>query len=108
MSRRSTDNASVVHAAQLQKELQHLKEVSVAANIADNAEASGAEAAPNAPSFDSLSGTEKAVAYLGVHPDHWKPISFMNNKHYDALKTANVLDADLARRIDAYRVVASQ
>ena len=30
----------------------------------------------------------------------------MNNKHYDSLMKSNALDDNLARRIEAYRVVA--
>jgi len=32
---------------------------------------------------------------------------FMNNAHYEQLMKSNALDGDLARRIDAYRVVAA-
>ena len=37
----------------------------------------------------------------------WKPIGFMNNAHYDQLMKTNALDDNLARRIEAYRNVAS-
>jgi len=57
--------------------------------------------------FDQLSPTEQSAASLGVNPSSWKPISFLNNKHYDALIKANMLDDSLARRIEAYRAVAS-
>ena len=32
----------------------------------------------------------------------------MNNAHYDTLLKSNALDADLARRIEAFRHVAAQ
>jgi len=35
-----------------------------------------------------------------------KPISFLNNAHFEALLANNQLDDDLARRITAYSVVA--
>lgn len=97
----------VSHAEQLQKELAELKESAVAANLADNSATEGAEASANAPSFDALSATEKSAASLGVAPDSWKPIGFMNNAHFDSLLKSNSLDDNLARRIEAYRVVAS-
>tara|TARA_B110000902_G_C13714068_1_gene362473 strand:- start:28 stop:351 length:324 start_codon:yes stop_codon:yes gene_type:complete len=105
MSRRVAPSGSPPHVEQLQKELGQLKEAAIAANVADNAAAAGAETA--APSFDSLSGTEKSAASLGIHPEAWRPIGFMNNAHYEQLMKSNALDGDLARRIDAYRVVAA-
>ena len=107
MSVRKATSGPPPHVEQLQKELGQLKDAAIAANITDNAAAQGAEAAPNAPSFDQLSGTEKSAASLGVHPDSWKPIGFMNNAHFDTLMKSNALDETLARRIEAYRVVAS-
>ena len=106
MSTRRTVDVAQPHVAALQKELGDLKEAAIAANVSDNLSAAGAEAAPNAPSFDQLSGVEKSAASLGVHPEAWKPISFLNNGHYDNLVKSNALDGDLARRIEAYRVVA--
>ncbi len=66
-----------------------------------NAPLSESAANPDAlPSFDSLSPVEQAAGSLGVHPDEWKPIAFMNNGHFDALMKANALDSTLARRIE--------
>ncbi len=62
------------HADQLKKELDQLKEAAIQANIADSAPAEGAEATPNAPSFDALSPVEKSAASLGVAPESWKPM----------------------------------
>lgn len=106
MSVRRASSGPAPHVEQLQKELGDLKEAAVAANVADNLSAEGAQTTENAPSFDQLSGTEKSAASLGVHPEAWKPIGFMNNAHYDQLMKSNALDDNLARRIDAYRVVA--
>ena len=47
--------------------------------------------------FDQLSRTEQAAGSLGVHPEAWKPIKFMNDAHYDSLKKSNALDDDLAQ-----------
>lgn len=74
MSVRRAPTGPAANATQLQKELADLKQTAIEANIADSVAASGAEAAPNATSFDQLSGTEKSAASLGVHPESWKPI----------------------------------
>ena len=66
--RRGPAGAVPAHVQQLQKELCGLKSSAIAANVADNAATASAEAAPNAPSFDQLSSTEKSAAALGVHP----------------------------------------
>lgn len=58
--------------------------------------------------FDQMTSTEQAAGSLGVHPEAWKPIHFMNAAHYDHLKKSNALDEDLARRIEAFRSVAAQ
>ena len=98
--RRPAENGCAPHVAQLQKDLGELKQASIAAHIANNLETSGVEAAASTPSFDSLSHTEKSAASLGVHPEAWKPIGFLNNAHYDQLMKSNALDDDLARRIE--------
>lgn len=59
------------------------------------------------PDFESLSPTEKSCAALGVDPDAYRPISFLNEGHYRQLIAANALDNDLARRIAAYSSVAA-
>ena len=48
----------------------------------------------------------EAAASLGVHPEAWKPIKFMNNAHYDTLIKSNALEPNLARRIEAFKAVA--
>ena len=107
MSRRPANNGPAPHVAELQKELGQLKEAAIAANVADNVAAESAETTTPTPHFDQLNQTEKSAASLGVHPEAWKPIGFMNNAHFDQLMKSNALDGDLARRIEAYRVVAS-
>jgi hypothetical protein len=76
MSTRRVTVAAPSNADALQKELHDLKSVSSPA--ADGVSAAGAEATTTAPSFDSLSGVEKSAASLGVHPESWRPIGFMN------------------------------
>tara|TARA_Y100000591_G_C21838703_1_gene704240 strand:+ start:2125 stop:2427 length:303 start_codon:yes stop_codon:yes gene_type:complete len=59
------------------------------------------------PSFDSLTPVEQAAGSLGVSPNEWKPIAFMNNAHFEALVKANALEANLVRRIEAFKQVAN-
>lgn len=54
-----------------------------------------------------LTSTEIAAASLGVEPETWKPLSFMNASHYTTLIKSNALSDTLARRLEAYKVVAS-
>lgn len=57
--------------------------------------------------FDQLTPTEQSAASLGVSPTAWKPISFLNNGHYTQMLNANMLDDELARRIEAFKTVAT-
>ena len=66
-----------------------------------------ASAAADSHAFDGLSPVEQSAASLGVSPESWKPIAFLNNAHYQQLISANMLDDDLARRIEAFRQVAA-
>jgi len=61
----------------------------------------------SALAFEGLSTTEQSAASLGVHPDAFRPIEFMNTAHLATLYKENVVSDLLARRIEAYRVVAS-
>jgi len=56
--------------------------------------------------FDDLTETEKSAAMIGVSPDDWKPIGFMNTQHYKTLLQNNALDGNLAQGIEAYKQVA--
>ena len=53
-----------------------------------------------------LTTTEVAAASLGVEPNAWKPLAFMNTSHYDSLIKNNALSDTLARRLEAYKTVA--
>jgi hypothetical protein len=115
-SRRPADSGpQSVDAQRLRSELEALKCQSAAVEAAGAyaeqglpSPASQATAAlEGVPQFDQLTGTEQAAGSLGVHPDAWRPIKFMNNGHYDSLKKNNALDDDLARRIEAYRQVSA-
>ena len=58
--------------------------------------------------WESLSEVEKSAASIGVSPDAWKPISFMNNAHYDELLRQNALDGRLTQQIEAFKSVSKQ
>ena len=57
--------------------------------------------------WSDLSETEKSAASLGVSPEAWNPIAFLNTAHYDSLLKANSIDVDLAKRLEAYKHVAA-
>ena len=92
---------------QLQKELADLKAASIETPTQAGGETATAPAGEAVPSFDSLSNTEKAAASLGVQPEAFKPIAWLNEGHYNNLLKSNALDDQLARRIEAYKTVAS-
>ena len=58
--------------------------------------------------WESLSETEKSAASIGVSPDAWKPIAFMNNAHYGELLRNNALDGRLTQQIEAFKSVSQQ
>ena len=107
MSIRSTASKNAAITAQIQKELADLKSTAEEAARADNVATAMPEGAANTPSFEELSNVEQSAASLGVHPDAWKPIAFMNNAHHASLLKANALDETLARRIEAFRAVSA-
>ncbi len=116
MSSRRTAPAQNAEAHKLRTELEQLKQqtaqVEAAGSLASQEGASANSATvsnvTSAAPFEQLSGTEQAAGSLGVHPDAWKPIKFMNNAHFETLIKANALDDCLARRIEAFRQVAAQ
>ena len=115
-SRRPEPPTSSIDAQRLRHELESLKLQSAAVEAAGAAAQQGlpspSSRAMDAPggalSFDSLNHIEQQAGSLGVHPEAWKPISFMNNSHYDTLIKSNSLDHDLVTRIEAFRHVAAQ
>jgi len=58
--------------------------------------------------WDSLNETEKSAASIGVAPDSWKPISWLNEGHYGELLRNNALDGRLTQKIEAFKTVAGQ
>jgi len=101
---RRSHHTELDHTNQLRFELEQLKtqqaHVAAAATGIDNADTGEL-------SFDHMSATEQAAGSLGVDPNAWRPIKFMNAAHFDTLIKTNSLDEHLARRIEAFRTVAS-
>lgn len=62
----------------------------------------------NQLTWEQLTETEKSAASIGVSPDAWKPITFMNNAHYSELLRKNSLDGRLTQQIEAYKSVSQQ
>ena len=59
-------------------------------------------------SFENLSETEKSAATIGVAPDAWKPIGWLNQGHYGALLRGNALSGRLTQKIEAFKQVSTQ
>jgi hypothetical protein len=72
---------------------------------ADIASVRSSEAA--VPDFASLTETEKSAATIGVAPDAWKPMSWLNQGHYGELLRQNALAGRLVQQIEAFKQVAS-
>ena len=59
-------------------------------------------------SFDNLSEVEKSAATIGVSPEAWKPISWLNQGHYGELLRGNALSGRLTQQIESFKTVSSQ
>jgi len=57
--------------------------------------------------MSELTETERSAASLGADPNSWRPIGWINEGHYDSLLKENRIDADLAKKVEAFRHVAS-
>lgn len=57
--------------------------------------------------LDGMSEDERRAASLGVHPDAWRPIEFMNKSHYETLIKENALDESLVSSLEACKRVQS-
>lgn len=77
----------------------------IASEPATAAPATGAPATEQLK-WSDLTETEKSAASLGVDPESWKPIGFMNNAHHETLLKSNTLGDDLAKKLEAYKAVS--
>ena len=57
--------------------------------------------------FDALSETEKSAATIGVSPNSWRPIGWINQGFYTELRRKNALSGRLTQQIEAFKLVAS-
>ena len=51
--------------------------------------------------FEDLNEVERSAATIGVHPEAWKPISWLNAGHYTELLKKNALGGRLCQQIEA-------
>ena len=105
MSRRVAPDTRI---AALQLELAQLREASLATDSALGQDVSAPSKESAGQAFEALNQTEQAAASLGVNPESWRPIGFLNQSHYNTLRKNNALDDTLVRRIEAFRAVALQ
>lgn len=56
--------------------------------------------------ISDLTPTEQQAANLNVHPEAWRPISWMNDSHYASLLRTNALDGRLAQQLEAFKSVS--
>ena len=107
MSSRRPRDAPNETATRLRNELESLKTTAQQVEVAGAMAEQATVHIDANQAFDNLTGAEQAAGSLGVHPEAWKPIKFMNNRHYAQLIASNALDDNLARRIEAFRHVAT-
>ena len=101
------DSAEKVRIPALQKELSTLREAALASSQTDESATEADSNVSASKAFEALTPTEQAAASLGVHPEAFRPIGFMNSAHYESLLKANALDDTLARRIEAYKSISA-
>lgn len=57
--------------------------------------------------MSDLTETERSAASLGVDPQSWRPIGFINQAHYESLLRENKIDSELVKRVEAFKHVAA-
>ena len=90
----------------LRIELEAMREHAAREARASETAACCAGDADAAVEFEQLNETERSAAMLGVSPNDWKPISFMNKAHYNELLQNNALDARLVQGCEAFKAVS--
>ena len=89
MSVRHTDDTMMSPAAQLRSDIASVR--STEAEV----------------TWESLNEVEKSAASIGVSPDAWKPIGWLNEGHYGELLRKNAIDGRLTQKIEAFKHVAA-
>ena len=87
----------------LSRDLEALREQTLLANAAATREVASAVVTDE---MATLTPTEQSAASLGVHPEAFRPISFLNTSHYQSLLKANALGGQLAQKLEAYKTVS--
>ena len=105
MSMRRSDAKTMSAADQLRSDIQQIK-VAAAETAAAPLEADAVSSMDAAAEFEALTETEKSAATLGVQPNEWRPISWMNNSHYTSLLKKNAIGGRLTQQIEAYKIVS--
>ena len=85
------DRVPYTTAAQLRQDIEYARQADVASEL----------------TFDQLSEVEKSAATIGVSPEAWRPIGWMNEAHYGELLKNNVLGGRLTQQIEAFRTVST-
>lgn len=91
-------------ASPLRMEIEALRQANATSEREFETAAAFSDGAPL--TMEDLSETERSAATIGVSPDAWKPISWMNAAHYHTLLTSNSLGSRLAQQIEAYKTVS--
>ena len=86
------DSVPYTTAAQLRQDIEYARQADVASEL----------------TFDQLSELEKSAATIGVSPEAWRPIGWMNEAHYGELLKNNVLGGRLTQQIEAFKTVAAR
>ena len=93
-----------LEASPLRMEIEALRQANAASEREFETAAAVSDGA--ALSMEDLNETERSAATIGVSPDAWKPIPWMNAAHYHTLLTSNALGGRLAQQIEAYKTVS--
>ena len=88
---------------QLAAELDNMREQAMAMHAA----ASVSEDVVISNEMAGLTDTERSAASLGVHPDSFRPIGFLNSAHYQSLLKSNAIGGRLAQQLESYKIVSS-
>lgn len=80
---------------------------SVGKSLEETADVGAVAAEESTLKMSQLSPTERSAASLGVDPDSWKPIGWLNEGHYESLLKENRIDSSLAQQVEAYKVVSA-
>ena len=102
MSSRRKQSDELDQVKQIRYEIQNLKNIESKTDEYNNISSTATL------TLDDLSHTEQACASLGISPEEFRPLGWLNAGHFDALLKNNQMDDTLVRRLEAYKVVANR